>query len=540
MIKNTLMVLLALFIAVPAFCSFAQAATFCTVNYYYISSENPEGVPKPTTGTLVGGRWKIKPASVSTTVYIRKAGNKTTTYTFKGWYTNINCLGKSYKPGMETTELKPALINGKYSINLYGKWLCESANSNTQSTRSTQNTRSTSASVVPSSHPASASTVQNKVREKKRSSQIIYSISAFTFPETGGTRSLDAKASSGLTLRYSSGNPAVISVDQQGVMKANGPGTATITITQSGNKEVSPVSKTIKVSVPSFRGRAAALAPWKHILIDTFFQINGRRYSLSRPGKYWADSKGDWSGRTGRSGNTQSCITLPTVSLKRTGVLSHGSGNIWLSSNMSSKPNSTVRRLKKNSSKLKITYPHKSLRSLVRSGRIRYGDIVCRSGHTFIYMGRNADGDPLAFDGGTQRNIGNGTRVIWGSHKRLTSKVKKQIKASDAQGEKWKKGILSDEDFNGHIVSGKNLRNSIHIVCSINTFTIKTSCVNGTISLGNTYMAGQNVRVNYTPAEGRTLKYVQVDGRRVSAAKNRSSYTFRSIGANHSIVVVYR
>ena len=456
----------------------------------------------------------------------------------------MNCLGKSYQPGVETTELKPAFINGKYSINLYGKWLYESTKSTTQSTRST---RSTSASVA-SSSPSTPKPVvqnpvpaaQNKVREKKLSGQSISSISAFTFPEAGGTRSLDAKASSGLTLRYSSSNPAVVSVDQQGVMEANGPGTATITITQGGSKDVSPVSKTIKVSVPSFRGRAAALAPWKHILIDTFFQINGRRYSLSRPGKYWADSKGDWSGRTGGNGNTQSCITLPTVSLKRTGLLSHGSGNIWLSSNMSSKPNSTVRRLKKNSSRLKITYPHKSLRNLVKSGRIRYGDIVCRSGHTFIYMGKNANGDPLAFDGGTQRNIGNGTRVIWGSHKRLTSKVKRQIKASDAQGEKWKKGILSDGDFNGHRVSGKNLRNAIHIVCSINTFTIKTSCVNGTISLGNTYMAGQNVKINYTPSEGRTLKYVQIDGRRVSSAKNKSSYTFRDIGANHSIVVVYR
>ena len=305
MIRNILMVLLALLIAVPAFCTFAQAATVCTVNYYYTSSENPEGVPKPTTGTLVSGRWKIKPAAVSTTVYIKTAGNKRTTYTFKGWYTNMNCLGKSYQPGVETTELKPALVNGKYSINLYGKWLCESAKSNTQSTRST---RSTSASVAPSSHPMPkpavqnpAPAVQNKEREKKLSSQSISSISAFTFPETGGTRSLGARASSGLTLRYSSGNPAVVSVDQQGVMKANGPGTATITITQSGSKDVSPVSKTIKVSVPSFRGRAAALAPWKHILIDTFFQINGRRYSLSRPGKYWADSKGDWSGRTGRN-----------------------------------------------------------------------------------------------------------------------------------------------------------------------------------------------------------------------------------------------
>ena len=511
------LLLLSLLIAFPTCLVPVDAATVCSVNYYYTSTDNPEGVPDPTSGMFSGDKWKITPAEVSQMVYTKTVGAKTETYTFKGWYTNINCLGKKYTPGAETTELKPSVVNGTYTLNLYGKWKC----SETGGEEGKQE----------------GETIEE---ENAESVAGISSISAYTFPEVGSSRPLGAKSTSGSVLSYSSSNPAVVSVDENGLMKANGAGSAEITITCGGDAGADPISKTLAVSVPSFSSRETALVPWKHLLIDTFFHINDRKYSFSRPGKYWKDSNGNWSGKTGGNGNTQSCITLPTVSLKRTGIISADSGNIWLSSNMSSRPNGTVKSLQKTSKKLKITFPHKSLKSLVKSGGVRYGDIVCRSGHTFVFMGTDSKGNPLIFNGGTLRNIGNGTKVIWGHNDRLTSKVKKQIRDSNAQGDKWRKGILSDSSFNGINTSGKNLNNAIHIVCSINTFTVKTSCVNGTISLGNNYMAGQDVVVTYAPSAGRTLDYVLVDGNKVDSSQYGSSYTFKGIEANHSVDVVYR
>lgn len=527
MVRKVVLLLLSLLIAVPACAVPAEAATQCTVHYYYTSSDNPERVPNSTCGKYSGGQWRITPADVSQKVFTRTVGSKTVTYTFKGWYTNINCLGRNYAPGAETTELKPSAMSGSYTLNLYGKWIRSATDGEREKTDSEKKT-------------LEKIETEKMEAEKTETEAGCSSISAYTFPEVGSTRSLEAISSSGFALCYSSSNPAVVSVDENGLMKANGAGTADITISCGEESGAVPASKTIAVSVPSFNSREAALAPWKHILIDTFFHINDRRYSFSRPGKYWKDSNGNWSGKTGGNGNTQSCITLPTVSLKRTGIISTDSGNIWLSSNMSSRPNGTVKSLQKNSKKLKITFPHKSLKSLAKSGGVRYGDIVCRSGHTFVFMGTDSTGSPLIFNGGTLRNIGNGTKVIWGHHDRMTSKIKKQIQNSNAQGDKWRSGVLSDSSFNGINTSGKNLNSAIHIVCSINTFTVKTSCVNGTISLGNNYMAGQDVTVTYAPSAGRTLDYVQVDGSNVDPSQYGSSYTFKSIEANHSINVVYR
>ena len=530
MSRRIVMLLLALLIAVPACSASAKTAVTCTVNYYYTSSENPEGGAKATKGTMSGSVWKITPARLSKSVYTKTLGNKTVTYTFKGWYTNINCLGKSYAPGVETKELIPSEVGGAYSLNLYGKWVCSESKTEIPATKV----------AAKAGNIQETEKQEDKLTANPAPAGEIVSISAFTFSEVGAAKSLEAKTESGDVLQFSSNNPAVVSVDEAGIMKANGAGTAVITITQNEESGEEAVSKTIPVSVPAFQSREAALAPWRHILIDTFFHINGRKYSFSKPGKYWKDSKGNWSGKTGGSGKTQSCITLPTVSLKRTGIISTNSGSIWLSSNMSSKPNGTVKRLKRTSSKLRITYPHKSLKKLAKTGDVRYGDILCRSGHTFVYMGKNAEGKPLVYDGGTLRNIGNGTKVVWGHSGKLNEKIRKQIKASDAQGEKWRKGILSDGSFAGHGASGRNLHNAIHIVCSINTFSVKTSCVNGTISLGNNYMAGQSVNVNYEPSEGRTLESVQVDGKPVDVKRYATSYSFQNIGANHSVYVAYQ
>ena len=194
---------------------------------------------------------------------------------------------------------------------------------------------------------------------------------------------------------------------------------------------------------------------------------------------------------------------------------------------------------------LTIFYPHKSLKYMVEKGMVRYGDILCRTGHTFLYMGKDSDGHPLIYESGTVRDIGNGTRVVWGHHsgghaKKLTGKINKQIKNSDAVGDKWRRGEIGDDAFRGHRASGNNLNKPVHIVCSINTFSVTTSCTNGTITPGNNFMAGENVTISYAPLEGKTLDCVQVDGKNEDAAAFASGYTFQRISSDHSINVVYK
>lgn len=373
-------------------------------------------------------------------------------------------------------------------------------------------------------------------------SQSISSISAYTFPDTGKSKAVGARASSGLRLSYQSSAPGIVSVNQSGIMRAKKGGTARITIKQSGNERYRAAARTITVSVPSFRSREDALTSWRHLLIDTFFHINGRKYSYGAPGKYWKDAHGKWSGKTGKNGHTQSCVTLSTVTLKRTGLLSPKSGCVWLNKNKGKKPNKTVRRIARNSVRLSISYPHKSLKYLAAHDMVRYGDILCRSGHTFIYMGKDAGGHPLIYESGTRRDIGNRTCVVWGHHAgghadKLTGKINKQIRRSDAIGDRWKKGELRDDAFRGHRAKGKNLNKPVHIICSIRTFKVRTCCVNGTITPGNIYMAGKNVTIKFNPLSGKTIDYVKVDGKKVRA---KTKYTFRNIGADHTITVQFK
>ena len=548
----------------------AYAQTTCVVNYYYTSSDNPEPVPKATRGTLSGVEWKIKPAGTSKKTYTNTRNGRQYTYTFDGWYTNINCVGRKFAPGKTVTAIEPQRAGEKYTAALYGKWICTkgkkqeikktetqkvAASERTKSTKSAdgvQSTKSTKSAQKKSAQsvkkqsvkkePASVGPALNKPA-KQAPDKITAPITKYTFSDTGETCSLKAKASAGSPLKYVSDAPGVVSVDSEGTMKSKAAGHAVITISLGDTGEKS-VTKKVDVTVPAFPAREKTLAPWKHILIDTYFYINGRAYSRKTPGKYWEGKNKKWSGRTGKNGKTQSCVTLPTVSLKRFGMISKNSGNIWLSSNHGKSPNKTVRSLKKNSKKLDISYPHKPLKKLVKSGTVKYGDIVCRSGHTFIYMGKDNKGNPLIFESGTPRDIGGGTRIVWGHNgkgraDKLTGKINKQIKESDTKGAKWKRGELSDDAFMGHRASGKNLNGDIHIVCSIRTFKVRTRCTNGIISPGKCFIAGQNAVISYKPDKGRKLSYVEVDGKRQKVSKNDGSYTFKNLGGNHLINVVY-
>ena len=360
----------------------------------------------------------------------------------------------------------------------------------------------------------------------------ISGISYYQFNDVNKKYKLNCKSSLG-KVTYKSNKSSVVSVDSSGTMTSKKPGTAVITASVKGK------SKQITVVVPSIKGRVAALAPWRDTLVDTYTHIYDREYSFGKPGKWW-ETNGKWNGKTGKNGHTQSCLTLPDVSLQRVGLLKHN-GHIWFSNgNMGSSPNSTVKNLKRTSKYVTVTYPHKSLKSLSNSGGVKYGDIVCRSGHTFVYMG-TSKGSKKMYNGGTTRSLGNGAHVTWGhgsggKAKAKTSKVKKQIKNTKETLKKYKN---NPEHFKGMDASGSNWKNKIHIVVSINTFTIKTSCVNGSITPSNLYMAGQAIPIKYSSKNGKKLKSVKVDGKSVNLSTFKNSYKFTKLDRNHTIEVIY-
>ncbi|MBQ3466366.1 MAG: hypothetical protein IJH22_05480 [Firmicutes bacterium] len=536
MIRKIIAVALLLVLAVSAAGTTASGASGCSVRYYYTSGQNPEGVPAATTGVQSGSKWLIKPAGPSRTVYAKNKNGKTLTYTFDGWYANMNCRGTKYLPGRETTALVPVRSSGGYTVSLYGRWVYSDG--------------TTAARAVPKKEISAKSAARAPAKQTNASSE----------QTTGPAEQANASAKPAAASGSSAANPKdeksaktkdekSAITDQSDEKQKKESAAAGAAAQNDAVKEeqvpAEPKKEPVTVNAMNNRSRAEVLTGWRHLLIDTFFHINGRKYSYAEPSKYWTDSRGAWSGKTGKKGNTQSCVTLTTVSLKRTGIISPGCGSIWFSSNNSTKPNDTVKKLKKSSPFLTIFYPHKSLKHMAAKGMIKYGDILCRSGHTFVYMGVDSGGHPLIYESGSHRDIGNGTAVTWGHHSgghanKLTGKINKQIKKSNAIGDKWRRGEISDAAFAGHRASGNNLNKPVHIVCSIRTFTVRTSCTDGTITPGNTYMAGENVNISYAPAEGMKLDSVNVDGKSIDLSKYGSAFSFPRISSDHQISVVYK
>ena len=216
-------------------------------------------------------------------------------------------------------------------------------------------------------------------------------------------------------------------------------------------------------------------------------------------------------------------------------------GNFWYNSKNSKngsgkhEANDKVKKLKKSSPYMTITYPHKVYTTLIKDGKIVYGDIVCNEGHTWIYMGQNKN-DLRVFESGVQRGIGNGAYVKWGF--KTLSKAKPKTKAVKKQIEATKKALKA------HPVSyfnGGNYQNSsstkIHIVGHINDNIIKTSCTNGSITPSNRYMASGSYTISYSPKPGYQISSITVDGKSVSTSKYPTSYTFSALKANHTINV---
>lgn len=95
---------------------------------------------------------------------------------------------------------------------------------------------------------AASKKAEVNVAVKIQKSQTISAPSSITLTNLKTSDVIKAKASSGLKLTYKSSNSQVVSVKSNGEIKRKKNGKATITITQAGNSNYSPVTKNVQVT----------------------------------------------------------------------------------------------------------------------------------------------------------------------------------------------------------------------------------------------------------------------------------------------------
>lgn len=273
-------------------------------------------------------------------------------------------------------------------------------------------------------------------------------------------------------------------------------------LTKAGyNYEV--IQNKVNEFVKTMKSRSQALKPW--------FDACKEQYEWSYNARYnW----GKWSPRSvAKSKEYGTCITFPNSVAMRCKLIKDPAQNIITSSgsdNDSQKTldsfwNGSIKAISSINSKYwrTVKYPNKTVKELIKEGKLLPGDIVGFMGHTTMYVGKDSNGNLLFNNAGHAAGIG---------------------------GEKpgSNRAVLNQK------VNGYGNR-KVYGVFSVNTFGVITSCKNGKITPTNLYMAGQNVKITITPNSGTVIKSIKVDGKAVS---NTNTYTISKIDANHKIEVV--
>ena len=346
-------------------------------------------------------------------------------------------------------------------------------------------------------------TITVTVKQKqivKKNQTISTNFDTWQFYDTGSDYkiTLKAKASSKLKVTWKSSNSKIASINSKGVIIPKKPGTVKITITQKGNANYKPITKSVILRIPKKRSRKAALKPWYNAMRTQAKKqnANGAIYSWSG----WEDR-----GRTqAASEHYGTCITFPSASLMRIGLLSSGEyltpqdGDGWNSHHK----NAAIRYMSYHPGYFSYANHYGSLRSGVDSGKILPGDIIHYSYHTLVFEEKK-NGVYYISDAGHNGTANRNYAIIH------------------------------------HATSGNEYVGWIN---RINCYDVKTTCKNGTMTKTNTYMAGSTVKVTYKPNKGKKLQAIRVDGKLLSKSqmkKYKNGYTINRLNKNHYINVVF-
>lgn len=341
--------------------------------------------------------------------------------------------------------------------------------------------------------------IKKEKPKPKKKAQIIKCISAYHFSEQGKIKVIKAKTNSNLKLRYTSSNKKVAKVSSSGKVTALRPGKAIITIMQPGNKAWLPGSKKVVIAVPKVRDRYSALRP----LWDT----------IKKQQKYSWNARYSWTKPTIRNSKYQgTCITMPAVSFQRLGLIKPynyiTSAGTTGKSEMEEHIGVSIRALKSvNGRYFSWFRPNISTKEGVKKGKIITGDLVNYIFHTQFYVKKDKSGRLLYHSSG---HTGSG---VW--HNNAGSNRTGMNKRTWYDKEK------------------------VFFVARINTFMVRTSSTNGSVTGSNLHMAGRTVKIKYKPSKGYKINTVLVDGKKVSIRKHPKSYIFKKLDQNHRIYVSF-
>lgn len=338
----------------------------------------------------------------------------------------------------------------------------------------------------------------------KKEQKITTKFDKYQFYDVNKIYKLGAKVNSGLKLTYKSSNKKVATVNSKGEITSKSPGTAVITISQKGNKNYKAATKKVLVKVPKIKDRQSALKPWYDAMQKQADYTQGVHYG-------WPPSN---QPTIQNSKYYSTCITFVSVALQRCQIIKsgryitastdhNGSGR----ANCIAKSKSAAKSI--NSRYMTVIEVNGKVKDYIRSGKILPGDILGLNWHTCAYYGKDKNGNNRFCDGG---------RILSGD----TAASRNHVKIN------W-------------INNGDN-NSTVWLIARVNTFTVKSSCEDGNITMSNQYMAGQNVKVTYSPSSGKKLKSIIIDGKELSKSqmrKYKNSYTFSKLDINHNIKVIY-
>lgn len=248
--------------------------------------------------------------------------------------------------------------------------------------------------------------------------------------------------------------------------------------------------------------RKQALKPWYDACVAQHEWSYNAKYNWSK-----------WSPRTiAKSKDYGTCITYPNAVAMRCGLIKEPAIRIITSSGSNHDSQSTLESFYKNSVKAmnsinpkywsNVKFPNKTLGTLVKTGVVKEGDIIGFMGHTTLYAGKDSKGNLLFNNAGHAAGI-----------------YDNNLPGSE-------RAVLNQKC--------KYANKKVYGVFSVNTFFVLTSCSGGTITASNRYMAGQNAVIKITPAAGKVVSSIKVDGKTVKAT---NSYTISKIDADHIIEV---
>lgn len=262
------------------------------------------------------------------------------------------------------------------------------------------------------------------------------------------------------------------------------------------------IQKRINEVSAHMKSRKEAMKPW--------FDACKAQYNWSYNAKYnW----GRWKKTIASSKDWGTCITFPNTVAMRCGLIKEGYKIITSTgSNNDSKAtqnsfyNASIKAMNSINGKYwsSIKYPEKTTAQLVKEGKIKEGDIIGFMGHTASYAYKDNKGNLLFNHAGHAAGI-------YDNSKPGSNRAALNVKSSYMTNRK------------------------VYGVFSVNTFIVLTSCVGGSITYSDRYMAGQNATITIVPEAGKGVKSILVDGKAVGAT---TSYTINKIDSHHIIEVV--